>query len=59
MPAWNGQDIGNVLWAYAVLGRAPAPPLLEALQGQAVLMARWFSAQQISNTLWAFATLKL
>ena len=56
---WNGQDIGNTLWAYATLRRAPAPPLLEALQGKAVQMARHFTAQQISNTLWAFATLKL
>ena len=56
---WNGQDIGNTLWAYATLRRAPATPLLDELQDQAVERAHHFTAQQISNTLWAFATLKL
>ena len=55
--AFNGQDIGNMLWAYATIARVPAPQLLDALQVQAAAVAQNFSAQQISNSLWAFATL--
>jgi hypothetical protein len=58
MPAWNGQDVGNFLWAFATMARKPSPRLLAAVQLQALKTARSFSPQLISNSLWAFATLK-
>ena len=58
MPAWNGQDVGNFLWAFATMARKPSPSLLAAVQLQALKTAQSFSPQLISNSLWAFATLK-
>ena len=59
MPKFNGQDISNMMWAYARLLRPPSPQLLVALEHQALALLPHFTPQLVSNSLWAFATLKI
>jgi hypothetical protein len=52
---FNAQGVGNTLWAYATMARAPGAGLMRELEGQAQALAVTFNAQNVVNTLWAYA----
>ena len=55
---FNPQDIANMLWAFATLGRQPEDALVAWLSERALQVQGAFNPQDIANTLWAFATLE-
>jgi hypothetical protein len=53
----NPQELANIVWAYATLGRAPKPETWRALESAAVRVAPSMKPQELANTVWAYATL--
>ena len=51
------QEMANLMWAYATLGRAPGAPTWEALERRAGEVARDMVPQNVANLMWAHATL--
>ena len=56
-PDMISQDVSNLVWAYATLGRMPGEETWVALEGAALRVAPDMVYQAVSNTLWAYATL--
>jgi hypothetical protein len=54
------QDVANMLWAYATMGRVPGAGVMKELEGRVDAVAGTFNAQDVANTLRAacvFSTL--
>ena len=51
------QEVANLMWAYATLGRAPEAATWEALERRAGEVARDMVPQNVANLMWAYATL--
>jgi hypothetical protein len=52
------QDMANLLWGYATLGRTPAPTLLQSIAVEAVLKVEKFKHFELINVLWGFAMVR-
>lgn len=53
------QDVANLLWGYATLGRTPAPTLLQSIAVEAVLKVEEFKQFELINVLWGFAMVRV
>jgi hypothetical protein len=51
------QEVANLTWAYATLGKMPSDSTWAALETAAGRMARDMKAQEVANLAWAYATL--
>ena len=52
---FNAQDLANVAWAFATVGRKEER-LFSTLAAAAEQRMRDFNSQNLGNTAWAFAT---
>jgi hypothetical protein len=53
----SAQEVSNVLWAYATMGRMPGERMMGLLEGRSEAIAGQFSSQHVANLLWAYATM--
>lgn len=53
----NPQNLANILWAFATMGRIPCAKLLSKAAERFIQLLPIYNQQGIANTLWAFATL--
>ena len=51
------QEVGNTLWAFAVLEHHPGAPLLDAAAAHILRRLEHFGPADTSNSLWAYARL--
>lgn len=51
------QELGNTLWAFAVLEHHPGAPLLDAAAAHILRRLEHFGPADTSNSLWAYARL--
>jgi len=54
---FRAQDVSNMLWAYATMGRKPGAVLMRELEGRAEALVGTFNAQDVANIMWAYATM--
>lgn len=57
MPLTLPQELGNTLWAAAVLEHHPGAPLLDAAAAHILRRLEHFGPADTSNSLWAYARL--
>jgi hypothetical protein len=55
----KAQDVANMLWAYATIGREPGAGLMRELEGRAEALAGTFKAHDVAITLWAVSVIAL
>jgi hypothetical protein len=53
----NLQEVANMLWAYATMGRKPGDRVMGLLDGRAEAISGEFNSQDVANTLWGYATM--
>jgi hypothetical protein len=57
-PTMDPQNVSNVMWAYAALGRMPGDKTWAALETAAGRVAREMKPQEVANMMWAYAKLE-
>jgi len=53
----DSQDVANILWAMAKMGREPGERIMGLLEGRAGQISKELNSQDVANILWAMATM--